>query len=252
MSEKRESKRDQKNDKNEADAPPAKKPNLSGSPNEEESLKAIAEIQDRIQEIDDECVKEQMKVQQEYDVKKAPLFEERQGIISRIPGFWGNALLNHGAMEVIVDEDKKFIKCLTRIDLEDNLDDLGSYKIKFVFSDEVKGLLEPLELVKHVIFSESNVPEVNFVTSFRFKDGPDPREVAIEKRKEGNREVWSFFEWFAEEEIAGDPGDEWPDLGEVIRRQFWHTPLNYFLNDISDDDENDVDSEDSDEPGVSA
>lgn len=249
MSEKREaSKRDQKN---EPDAPPAKKPHIAASPDEEESLKALAEIQDKLQGIDDDCVKEQMQIQKKYDVKKAPLFEERQGVISRVANFWGKALLNHGALSTTVEEDKEFIRCLSCIDLEDNLDDAGSYKIKFVFSDEVKNRLEPLELVKHVVFSESNVAVVKFVTQIKFKDGPDPREVAIQKRKEGDSDGWSIFEWFSESDTVGEPGDEAPDLGEVIRRHFWHSPLSYYLNDVSDDEDDESYDEDDGEEEAS-
>jgi len=255
MSDKREAKRiDTKNNtKDIIEAPPAKKQHLLSaaavtSPGEEEALKSLAEIQDQLQGIDDECVKEQMQIQKKYDVQKAPLFEERQNITSKIPNFWGRALLNHGALASIVEEDKDFIKCLTCIDLEDNLDDAGSYKIKFVFSDEVKGKIEPLELIKHVVFGESNVASVKFVTPIKFNNDKDPREKAQKQRNEG-LDSWSIFEWFSESDSSSNsmvgvmgespPGDETPDLGEIVRRHFWHTPLSYYLNDVSDDENDD-------------
>ncbi|CDI82738.1 nucleosome assembly domain-containing protein, putative, partial [Eimeria acervulina] len=55
---------------------------------------------------------------------------------------------------------------------------------------------------------------------------------------------WSFFEWFSKE-----PWPEcWPDVGEVIRREIWHSPVAYFLGDaLSDEDEDDDEEDDEDD-----
>jgi len=210
---------------------------------EAEALRAMAKIQDELQTIDDECVKEQMQIQKKYDVKKAPFFAQRHEYIDQVPNFWGKALLNHGALDQIVGADKEILNFLKCIDLEDNLDDAGSYKVKFVFSEEASEYFEPLELIKHIVFSDSSTPVVEFVTPITFKNDKDPREIAKKNRKEGFADSWSIFEWFAKTpayEVSAEEADQGfispPDLGEIIRRHFWHSPLSYFLNDDSDSD----------------
>jgi len=241
MSDKRKEQRDGKGG---AEEPPTKKQHVSATESEDEPHRALAEIQDKLKAIDDECVKEQMQIQKKYDERKAPFFEDRQKAISKIDHFWGTALLKHGAMDSVVDEDKEFINALTCIELEDNLDDAGSYKIKLVFSDEVKEWLEPLELTKLVVFDDSNGATVKSVTPITFKGGKDPREAAQKKRSDGDTDAWSIFEWFSENPPynASDLPEDFeppPDLGEVIRRHFWHSPLEYFLKSEDDEDSND-------------
>ncbi|KAF8822428.1 putative nucleosome assembly protein (naP), partial [Cardiosporidium cionae] len=185
-------------------------------------------VQSELQKLDEDCAREQMIIQNKFDEKKKPWFEKRQGIIDSIPGFWCRTLRRHPILAYIIPEDIEILNFLRRIDLEDNIDDSGSYKISFSFSDKAKEFLEPLTIVKHVKF-ESDKEQVEECTEIKWKSGKNPIEKALERRKaDENCDDWSIFEWFTKQS-EDDRNEDRIDIGEVIRRDIWHSPLPHFL-----------------------
>lgn len=92
----------------------------------------LEKIQKALQDLDEQCARKQMEVQKEFDVSKKPILEQRQAVLDKIPGFWATALRNHHMFALLSEEDEPVLKHLKSIELDDNLDDAGSYRIKFV------------------------------------------------------------------------------------------------------------------------
>lgn len=212
-------------------------------------LEELEQIQEAIAELDEECAREQMVTQQKFDQKKKPEIEKRQAVIDKIPHFWGRALRNHPSMMFLVQEDTPILDCLTQVKLDDNLDENGSYKITFVFSEEASKYMSPLVLEKSVTFKrEGEQPEDEILkaTKILWKNKEtNPVAVAMSERSSGEGDSWSIFEWFTE-----DPDAHLRvDVGELIRREVWHSPGAFFLGEGGEEeDEEDLsDSEDEED-----
>lgn len=204
----------------------------------------LEKFQKALQDLDEQCARQQMEVQKEFDLKKKPIIEKRQAVLDKIPGFWCTALRNHKMFELMSEHDEPVLKHLKSIELDDNLDDAGSYKIKFIFSDEAKAHFSPLELVKEVRFGGPGEEEVVQATEIVWADKEkNPVALALAEREKAEDEdtaPWSIFEWFTKEPWTEDR----VDVGEVIRREIWHSPVAFFLGDaISDDDDDELSEE---------
>lgn len=222
-------------------------------PDAEELLKPfmddLEKIQKALREIDEQCARKQMEVQKEFDISKKPILQQRQTVLDKIPGFWATAIRNHHLFALLSEDDEPVLKHLKSIELEDNLDDNGSYRIKFVFGEGAKEHFSPLELVKEVRFGppgpdDEEVVEATEITWHNKEKNPVAL-VAAERERGGDEghALWSFFEWFTKEAWP----DSRPDVGEVIRREIWHSPVAYFLGDALSDDEEDGLSDELDE-----
>ncbi|KAL8451270.1 hypothetical protein Emed_002071 [Eimeria media] len=234
----------------------------------EELLKPFMEdlekIQKALQELDEQCARQQMEVQKKFDDSKKPILEKRQSVLDKIPGFWATALRNHHMFALLSEEDEPVLKHLRSIELDDNLDDAGSYRIKFVFGEGAKEHFSPLELVKEVRFGAPGPGDEEVVEAteivWKNKEKNPVAVVTAEREKaaaaadddDDDSAPWSLFEWFTKEPWP----ESRPDVGEVIRREIWHSPVAYFLGDTLSDDDDDAlsdeiegsDSEDDNEP----
>ncbi|KAK9171092.1 Nucleosome assembly protein (NAP) family protein [Cryptosporidium meleagridis] len=227
--------------KQKLDLETAKTSNMGGQTNSDEKqelLSKLEEVDTRLMELDSECAKEQMNIQRQFDEKKKPIFDERRAIIEKIPKFWADTISRHPVFQDNMHpEDFDILEYLKDIELEDNLDNEGSYKIKLIFDEAVSEFMEPNILVKHIIFKD-NQEIVNEVTKINWKK-ESPRSI-IEKKfidTEENKEeyknsVLSFFDFFSE-----NISDDNIDIGEVIRRDIYHAPLLYYREDDSTTDE---------------
>ncbi|KAL5367140.1 nucleosome assembly protein [Cryptosporidium parvum] len=206
--------------------------NMGDKTNSDEKQELISKLEE-----DSECAKEQMIIQRQFDEKKKPIFDERKAIIEKIPKFWADTISRHPVFQDNMHpEDFDILEYLKDIELEDNLDNEGSYKIKLIFDEAVSEFMEPNILVKHIIFKD-NQEIVNEVTKINWKK-ESPRSI-IEKKfidteeneEEYKNSVLSFFDFFSEN-ISDDI-----DIGEIIRRDIYHAPLLYYREDDSISDE---------------
>lgn len=122
-----------------------------------------------------------------------------------------------------------------------------------MFSEDAKEHFSPLELVKEVRFGVPGPGDEQVVeaTEIVWKNKEkNPVALVVAEREKGEEEdtaPWSIFEWFTKETWP----ESRPDVGEVIRREIWHSPVAYFLgdslSDVDDDDLRDeLDESDSD------
>lgn len=213
----------------------------------EPHMKDLDAIQEELQKLEEECAKQQMLVQKEFDEKKKPVLVKRQGIIDKIPGFWCRCLKNHPQLAYLVEEDTPILEHLKQIDLDDNIDEHGSYKIKFVFDEGAREYMEPLVLEKHVQFrSDPHSEEVVHVTDIKWKEGKSPVAAAEARRQrdgDDDMDAVSFFDWFTKEPSDGAR----LEIGEMIRREIWHAPVPFFLDEVADVDDEEEEEDDDEE-----
>ncbi|KAH8740586.1 hypothetical protein FG386_002168 [Cryptosporidium ryanae] len=218
------------------------KPNERTEEISDELLVELEEVDSNLMELDKECAKEQMIIQRKFDEKKKPIFEKRREIIEKIPKFWAKTISKHPVfIENMQDEDIDILEHLKDIELDDNLDDEGSYRIKLTFDDSVSKHMEPSVLVKHVVFQDG-AETVKEFTKIKWKSESPKSRISKRLLNEGSgkeeddlsdSEIFSFFDFFTDE-INGDG----IDIGDIIRRDIYHSPLFYFCDDISEDDIN--------------
>ena len=55
-------------------------------------------------QIHEEMLQRLREVEQEYDLKKAPLYKARAEVIKCIPGFWLHCFLHHQEIKMIIGE----------------------------------------------------------------------------------------------------------------------------------------------------
>lgn len=70
-------------------------------------------VQQQISQLDEDCAKEQMKVQQEFATKLRPLYAERQKLLKKIPKFWGHIIQDIMAFEdhiILCETDKEILE----------------------------------------------------------------------------------------------------------------------------------------------
>ena len=56
-------------------------------------------------QVNDEASDRVLEVEREYNVKRRPIFERRNGIIAGVEGFWRTAFLNHPALSMLFTPD---------------------------------------------------------------------------------------------------------------------------------------------------
>lgn len=178
-------------------------------------LDAIERLQARLLSLDKECLRAQLEVQRSFDAKKTPLIEQRKLEIMKIPDFWCRAIGNHPFtnQEAWNQGDEEIMSFLESIELEDNLDDNGSYNLRFKFGED-NPFFSNSELVRFVNILED---QSDIVTSTPILWAP---------RRKPPTHAKSFFVWFSS--IGGIPIED--DFGEILRRDLWQNPYPYYLN----------------------
>lgn len=178
-------------------------------------LDAIERLQSRIYVIDKECLREQLELQREFDNKKTPLLSQRQQEIAKIPDFWYTAIGNHPFtnQEAWLKGDRDILSFLDSIDLDDNMDDNGSYAITFRFAGG-NPYFSNAELIRTVTILND---QSDIVTNTPIMWAPKRKAPTHAK---------SFFNWFSSS--GGLALEE--DFGEVFRRDLWQNPYPYYLN----------------------
>ena len=193
-------------------SPPAKR---SRSADVSAHLDAIERLQSRLLVIDKDCSREQLAVQRRFDLMKDPILTEREDEIAKIPNFWATAISNHPATDPeAAGRDREILGFLQSIDLEDNIDDNGSYTFTFNFDAKRNRFFPHSQLVRKVTIldDQTDVVEATHISWAPKKKPTHPK---------------SFFAWFASTTGSG-VGEE--DFGEVLRRDLWQNPYPYYLN----------------------
>jgi template-activating factor I len=153
-------------------------------------------------------------VQRSFDAKKISILDQRSEEIAKIPLFWVTAIGNHPFTDPdAFVKDREVLAYLLSIELEDNLDDNGSYSLTFRFDCDTNPFFSNAELVRKVTILDDQTEAVS-VTPILWAPKKQPSHAK------------SFFTWFSSATCT--PLED--DFGEVLRRDLWQNPYPYYLN----------------------
>ena len=230
----------------------------------QEAIEEIDRVQCEIDKLNEEASEEILKVEQKFNKLRQPHYKNRSDLISKIPSFWVTVFLNHPQLSTLLDEDdEEALQYLKKVDVQEFEDIKSGYKINFYFDSAKNPFFENEILSKEFHLNENGEPTCQS-TLIKWKPGKNLTEekggdaVAAAAssvdsktgRKRSHKEASLFFSWFNDHTDAS--GD---DFGEVIKDDIWPNPLQYFLaqgEEDEDEDENDLgedDEEDDDEEG---
>jgi len=180
-------------------------------------LDAIERLQSRLLFLDKECTNEQLVVQRKFDNMKKPIWEERCEFFKKIPKFWSVAIGNHPLVidqKVFIKEDAPILAHLVDIQLDDNIDDNGSYELLFKFDQSRNHFFSESQISRKTIINDQGKIEVKIS---RISWAP--------KKKPKSKK--SFFNWLSSEDVMDNNG---VDVGDIFRTDLWQNPYPYYLN----------------------
>ncbi|WFD33904.1 hypothetical protein MCUN1_000730 [Malassezia cuniculi] len=194
---------------------------------------------------------------------QAPLFDKRAELLSKVDGFWPQALTNCIATNVYIDDDDhQLLDSLTKIDVKRNPDDLRGALIEFHFKPN--DFISDSVLVKEFKADPDSEPfSVDFdfaadtvpvKTQINWKSDDknlsklkptvgDLKEVEDEEDEEPDFEPGSFFSSFFDSESRQVAGS----IGRAIVEEFFPFAVEHFRGEMDDEEEFDEDDEDEDE-----
>ena len=173
-------------------------------------LDSVERVQAELLELDIASSKEQLQVQRRYDSLRQPLLEQRRADIAKIPDFWFSAIRNHPSSDAYVFDsiDSAPLAYLIHLDLHDNIDDHGSYRIVF-------------EFIPNPYFSESCLERtVNFFPDMLITATP----IRWAPHQRPRSDPRSLFSWFSNTESEYEE----TDWGEIFRQDLWQNPFAYY------------------------
>lgn len=220
----------------------------------QEAIEEIDRVQSDIDKLNEEASEEILRVEQKYNKLRQPHFKTRSDLIGKIPNFWVTVFVNHPQISTLLDEeDEDALQHLKRVEVQEFEDIKSGYKINFVFDSAKNPYFENEVLSKEFHLNENGEPSCTS-TKIKWKPGKNlceesTAEVATDAktgRKRGHKEASLFFTWFSDHTEASSD-----DFGEVIKDDIWPNPLQYYLaqGDDDEDDEEGHEGEDDDEEG---
>ena len=210
----------------------------------QEAIEEIDRVQCEIDKLNEEASEEILKVEQKYNKLRQPHYKNRSDLIAKIPSFWVTVFLNHPQLSTLLDEDdEEALQHLKKVEVQEFEDIKSGYKINFYFDSSKNPFFENDVLSKEFHLNDNGEPTCKS-TQIKWKPGKnlteesksDSANDAKGGRKRGHKEASLFFSWFNDHTDAS--GD---DFGEVIKDDIWPNPLQYFL--AQGDDEEDDDNE---------
>jgi template-activating factor I len=225
----------------------------------QEAIEEIDRVQCEIDKLNEEASEEILKVEQKYNKMRQPHYKNRSELISKIPNFWVTVFVNHPQLSALLDEnDEEALQYLKKVEVQEFEDIKSGYKINFYF-DSTNPFFENEILSKEFHLNENGEPMCKS-TPIKWRPGKNLCEEKFDSnngqdakgaRKRGaQKESSLFFSWLSDHsEVAGE------DFGEVIKDDIWPNPLQYFLaqgdededENEAGDDEDDVEDDDDEE-----
>ncbi|KAI9502170.1 hypothetical protein BX070DRAFT_226856 [Coemansia spiralis] len=199
----------------------------------EAPLKELNDINNEINVIVEQLVDEEAALHAKYELKKAPLYKKREGVIAKIPKFWLTCLEKHPIITSLIEmEDSEAISHLQNIEIERSTENPINYKIIFIFTENPYFKNE--KLIKEFDFSKKGEPKV---INYKIDWKDDKDLTASAKKADGDddsdefseNEDTSFFCWFSDENGS--------DLADLIANDLFPNAGMYFTGNGDSDDE---------------
>lgn len=206
----------------------------------QEAIEEIDRVQCEIDKLNEEASEEILKVEQKFNKLRQPHYKKRSDLISKIPNFWVTVFVNHPQLSTLLDEDdEEALQYLKKVEVQEFEDIKSGYRINFYFDAAKNPFFENDLLFKEFHLNDNGEPTCKS-SQIKWKAGKNLTEEsklnADSKgaRKRAHKEASLFFSWFNDHsEASGD------DFGEVIKDDIWPNPLQYFLaQGDEEDDEN--------------
>lgn len=221
-----------------------------GDPNIADKLREVEAIQAQIIQLNEQASEEILLVEQKFNQLRRPHFEKRNALLKDVPNFWLAALANHPLISSMIQsaEDEDCLHYMVNVDVEELEDIKSGYNLKFYFAENpyIKNDLIVREL-RHL----DNEEVVSETTPIEYKDtqeGKKLRAVVENSLAQYRRKVrdpsemqGSFFAWLSQEQENGDA------IAEIIKDQIWTSPVDFFLNNPEDYEDDDSGSDDDEE-----
>ncbi|KAJ1726709.1 hypothetical protein LPJ61_005007 [Coemansia biformis] len=206
----------------------------------EGSLKELDAINKDINVLVDQLVDEEAALHAKYELKKAPLYKQRQGVIAKIPKFWLTCLEKHPIITSLIEmEDADAIAHLEDIEIERSAANPINYKVIFVFGENP--YFSNDRLVKEFDFSDKGNAKVTN-HKINWNEGKD---LAASAKKPGaengggsgddefsENEEASFFCWFDDENGS--------ELADLIANDLYPNAGMYFVGTAESDDDDEL------------
>ncbi|ORX67078.1 hypothetical protein DL89DRAFT_269520 [Linderina pennispora] len=198
----------------------------------EAQLTELESVNNEINVIVEQLVDEEAALHAKYELKKAPLYKKRQGVIAKIPKFWLTCLEKHPIITSLVEmEDAEVISHLENIEIERSPANPINYKVIFSFSENP--YFTDKQLVKEFDFSDKdNVHVTNH--KIHWKEGKDLTSTQTTgddyKGDLYDEDMSSFFCWFTDANGS--------ELADLFANDLFPNAGTYFIGtDDSDDDD---------------
>ncbi|WIA23910.1 hypothetical protein OEZ85_013557 [Tetradesmus obliquus] len=190
-------------------------------------------LQQDLETINDEASDRVLAVEQEFNKRRRPIYQERSYALSRIPGFWKKVLMVHPVIRgVVTESDLDVLDYLLEVDVEDFDDIKSGFRVKFTFADG-NPFFTNRELVKELRYADDAALTVTG-TDIQWLPGMEPADLAVaaaeqhagSKRPHSSGNVYSLFAaWFAPQSSLEMGHD---DVADAIKDDIWPDPLRWF------------------------
>ena len=241
----------EKQDKQEIVSKKTKTNEIASTVNEKELIQnefeAIREklepVVEKIAELEKAIEKKQIGVRRSFIGQLKPLYEARDKIISENDCLWGKLVAIHPTLNennlVLPNEINYLVPYLKDVEVNDLIDDNGSYSIKFTFSNEAKDHFQPLVWNKTVIINNDGEvsQEKSTVTQIEFKNADiDPRKFA----EAYNNSIYSQLESNENDEDDDDKNEDKEKKDEEKSQHDDENKDDEGEDDDDDDEDNDL------------
>jgi len=198
-------------------------------------LEEVDECQQEIQTLDRQYGLEKSGVDEKYLEIIQPWFDKRGEHIAVVPSFWYLVFLNHHSIaSLVVEKEKDGLKYLANLQVEDFRGERTGCCISFYFKTNpyfTNTVLTKTYVYGHPCSESSTIDWLpgrghEFVGSLMVIRDQLAARVPTAHASSGGarmRPAKSFFIWLMEN---GDPGED--EIAEVIRRDLWVNPQQYF------------------------
>ncbi|KAJ1778232.1 hypothetical protein LPJ77_001903 [Coemansia sp. RSA 2523] len=202
----------------------------------ERSLEALNTINQDINLIVEQLIDEEAALHAKYELKKAPLYKKRQGVIAKIPKFWLTCLEKHPIITSLIEmEDAEAISYLEDIEIERSIETPINYKVMFVFGENP--YFSNNKLIKEFDLSDKGNAKVTN-HKIDWKSGKDLTATAKKEEAENDsddfseNEESSFFCWFDDENGS--------ELADLIANDLFPNAGMYYTGAVGSDDEDEL------------
>ncbi|KAJ1686996.1 hypothetical protein LUZ63_018386 [Rhynchospora breviuscula] len=202
-------------------------PSPTASPEFLQSISKLQEIQDELEKINVKASNEVLVLEQNFNVLRKPVLVRRNEVIGTIREFWPTAFISHPILgDLLNEEDRKILKHMSSLEVEEAKDVKSGYSIIFNFSPNP--YFEDEKLIKTYCFNEEGKLSI-MCQPIKWKDGKGTNGNGHDKGGKRPYTSKSFFTWFSEAVKSDGRVDQ---IAEIIRDDLWSNPLRLFQEEV--------------------